>query len=129
MNWLRRFMMGRYGNDQLNVALMIFSLLILILGQVLRFSPLVWVAVILLVLCYARMFSRNTSRRYGENMKFIKFWNPIRNWFLGIRARGKDKTHRYYKCPKCKLRVRVPKGKGKIKITCPSCKTSFIKKT
>lgn len=54
MNWLRRFMMGRYGNDQLNVALMIFSLLILILGQVLRFSPLVWVAVILLVLCYAR---------------------------------------------------------------------------
>ena len=57
MNWLRRFMMGRYGNDQLNVALMIFSLLILILGQVLRFSPLVWVAVILLVLCYARMFS------------------------------------------------------------------------
>lgn len=67
MNWLRRFMMGRYGNDQLNVALMIFSLLILILGQVLRFSPLVWVAVILLVLCYARMFSRNTSRRYGEN--------------------------------------------------------------
>jgi hypothetical protein len=129
MNWLRRFMMGRYGNDQLNVALMIFALVILVLGQILRFSPLVWVAMAILVLCYIRMFSRNTSRRYQENMKFMKFWSPIRNWFLGVRMRSRDKAHRYYKCPKCKLRVRVPKGKGKIKITCPSCKTSFIKKT
>ena len=29
-------------------------------------------------------------------------------------------------CPSCKTRLRVPKGKGKLKISCPKCSHSFL---
>ena len=122
--------MGRYGPDQLGVALLIVYLLLIF------FAPLtgLWVfrllALAVLILCLFRMFSRNTAKRYQENLKFLAFWNPIKSWFQRKKARIKDsKTHRYYKCPNCKNTLRVPRGKGKIQITCPVCHTEFIKKT
>ncbi|HAB60780.1 MAG TPA: hypothetical protein DCE48_08770, partial [Lachnospiraceae bacterium] len=71
----------------------------------------------------------NTRKRYEENQKFLSFWNPIRNTFTKKVERSKDKTHRFFKCPKCSKTVRVPKGKGKICITCPICKEEFIRKS
>ena len=65
-----------------------------------------------------RVFSRNTYARYEENRKFLRFFDQL-----------KDRTHRYFSCPKCRQTVRVPRGKGKIAITCPRCKERFIKKT
>ena len=65
-----------------------------------------------------RTFSRNTYRRYQENRKFLM-----------LLARIKDRKHRYFTCPRCRQPVRVPRGKGKIAITCPKCKEKFIKKT
>lgn len=122
-------MAGRYGGDQLNIALMILYLVLAIAAQITGLWVLWIVEVLLLVYCFYRILSRNVEKRYQENLRFLKLWNPVKLWFQGIRNRSADKAHRYYHCPKCKNTLRVPKGKGKICITCPVCKTEFIKKT
>lgn len=130
LNWLRRFMMGRYGPDQLGITLMVVYLLLIFLAAITRLWPLRLVALAVLALCLIRMLSRNVSKRYAENQKFLAVWNPIKGTFMNWKARFKDsKTHRYYKCPHCKNTLRVPRDKGKIAITCPVCHTEFVKKT
>ena len=72
----------------------------------------------LLILSLFRCFSRNTYKRYQENRKYLM-----------LVQRFKDREHRYYDCPRCRQQVRVPRGKGKIAISCPRCKEKFIRKT
>ena len=128
-NWLRNFMVGRYGPDQLYVACFITAI---VLGLLSNFCGL-WMSLLsYLLLFYAlfRMFSRNISKRRRENDKFLKFWWPVRMWFIRKFQRIKSsKTYAFFKCPACKNTLRVPKGKGKIQITCPKCGERFIKKT
>ncbi len=119
---LRRFMAGRYGPDKLTTTLLWTSVVIMLVGM---FIPNATVKLLLMVVYYAlwgwsifRMLSRNTYRRYEENRKFLLFLDKI-----------KDRQHRYFNCPKCRQNVRVPRGKGKIAITCPKCKEKFIRKT
>lgn len=119
---LRRFMTGRYGTDKLNMVILCTGLAASLLS--------VWVNsalwnLIFWVLSYGLMFwaifrclSRNTYKRYQEN-----------RWFLQRLTRLKDRQNRYFNCPKCRQVVRVPRGKGKISITCPKCREKFIKKT
>ncbi len=130
MNWFRRFMIGRYGPDQLSIALIFLSFL---LSIVLLFFPstvLSYVIYVPFILFLFRTLSKNIARRREENNKFLKLWNPISAWINKKKYRLKDsKTHSYFKCPSCKQSVRVPKGKGKIRIICPKCKIEFIKKT
>ncbi len=129
MNGLRRFMYGRNGVDQLNLALLVFSVLLMVITA---FIPIYWVRLIEyvpLIWCLFRMLSKNIVARRAENYKFITIWNKVKGFFSGVSLRFKDKTHRYFKCPSCKTVVRVPKGKGKILITCPRCKTRFEKKS
>ena len=119
---LQRFMMGRYGHDRLNMALLIAGLVMSVLSMFVDN----WLLDLLLTLgSYAtliitlvRCFSRNTYKRYQENRKFLQ-----------ITGRLKDRDHRYFDCPKCRQMVRVPRGKGKISITCPRCREKFVKKT
>lgn len=118
----RRFMQGRYGNDKLNTVILIVGLIVSLL-QLLMPIPTLRLACMLLsygLLIWAmfRMLSRNTYKRYEENRKYLRFLD-----------RRKDKAHKYFDCPRCRQSVRVPKGKGKIAITCPKCKEKFIKKT
>jgi hypothetical protein len=83
-----------------------------------------------LLIGYFRVLSKNISKRYQENVRFMKLWNPTKNWILKKVNRLRDmRTHRYYKCPKCSQTLRVPKGKGKIRIFCPICKSEFRKKS
>lgn len=130
MNFLRRFMAGRYGSDQLNNAFLLLSLLLLVIEWVTRWN---WIGIFilaLLFLCYFRMFSRNIKARYAENQWFLRKWWPISNRLKNACARFQDrKTHRYFKCPQCKKRLRVPRGRGKINITCPHCRHQFIRKS
>ena len=80
--------------------------------------------------CFFRMFSRNIQARYAENEKFMRWWRPVSNRIRGAQGRFADrKTHCYFKCPECGQRLRVPKGKGKIMITCPHCHIKFDRKT
>ena len=118
----RHFMMGRYGSDKLNMAILGIGLLLIVVTMI---NPIGILDLILTGLSYAmmfwaifRMFSRNTYKRYQENRKYLLFVSRI-----------KDREHRYYHCPRCRQTVRVPRNKGKIAITCPKCKEQFIKKT
>ena len=120
--WLSRFMMGRYGTDKLGMTTLCTALALSLLGS---FIPLAPVKLVLTLGYYGlmfwtlfRMLSRNTYARYEENRKFLRFFDRL-----------KDREHRYFNCPKCQQPVRVPRGKGKIAITCPKCREKFIKKT
>lgn len=137
MNWLQKFMMGRYGVDQMNIGVLIFSMVCTFTASLTRWLLLSILGTALLAYGVFRMFSRNVSARSKENQKFLIFWNKvkgiwykIKDWFSGKKRRFADrKTHCYFSCPKCKRKLRVPKGKGKIEISCPICGTKFIKKT
>jgi len=130
MSFLHRLMAGRYGNDTLNRALFVVSLLLLGMEWLTRWRWLSPLILALLVLCYVRMFSRNIRVRYAENQKFLTWYQPFRQELHHARVRFADrKTHRYFRCPKCGLRLRVPKGRGRINISCPNCSTQFIRKS
>ena len=118
----RSFMVGRYGTDKLGLTILCTALAMSLLGS---FIPVAAVKLVLTLAYYglmiralSRMFSRNTYARYEENRKFLRFFDQL-----------KDRDHRYFSCPKCRQTVRVPRGKGKIAITCPKCREKFIKKT
>jgi hypothetical protein len=130
MDWLRRVMVGRYGVDQLSIGLLILDIVLGLVNQFVRTPVLSVLCFLILILCYVRIFSRNIQKRYEENCKFLKLINPVRYWFKKTVRRAKEsKTHCFYKCPNCRQTIRVPRGKGKIQITCPKCRTQFIKKT
>ncbi len=120
--WLRWFMAGRYGTDKLNIALLVTALILTVLSLFVRLPVL---NLLLVVASYAltayaifRCFSRNTYKRYEENRKYLR-----------LVERLKDRQHKYFDCPRCRQPVRVPRGKGKIAITCPKCKEKFIRKS
>lgn len=130
MNWLNKFMAGRYGSDQLSIALLILAAIITSIGSLTKISLLAYLSYIPLGLCFYRMLSKNETKRRMENYKFSILMSPIYSWSKKKLNIVKDsKTHRYFKCPYCKAQLRLPKGKGKIKISCPVCKKEFVKKT
>lgn len=130
MRWLQNFMQGRYGPDQLSLFLLVLYFVITLISTFLNLPILTWVSILLVVWCWFRLFSKNKYKRSGENTKFLRMVYPITSRFRKIKSRLRDrKTFKFYKCPKCKQELRVPKGKGEITITCPKCKTKFDKHT
>jgi len=124
-----RFMQGRYGNDQFNRFLMFFSIGLLILSM---FAGNIFYLLALAVMVYAyfRMFSRQIYKRSAENTKYLQIaWKVKANWSKKKNEWKQLKTHHIYKCPNCKQKIRVPRGRGKIAIRCKKCKTEFIKKS
>lgn len=126
---LQRFMIGRYGVDELNRVLSIVSILVMVLG--LFTAPLLsTLGLALFIYYYFRTFSKNIYARSGENAAFLRVRHRITRWFLNKKLRlSQQKTHRFYKCSSCKKTVRVPRGKGNIEITCPVCRNQFVKKS
>ncbi|MCH1982835.1 hypothetical protein MCG98_09685 [Ruminococcus sp. OA3] len=124
-----RFMIGRYGVDNLGRVLVYASLILLILSMFIRYRIVYILAIAALIYAYFRIFSKNVSKRYEENRKFLNLQHKISGRFSALKNQGQDKDHRYFKCPACKQKVRVPKGKGKISIRCPKCHAEFIKRT
>lgn len=128
----RRFMYGRYGTDRFNLFLTICAVAVSIAGSILSFfanrtgsaaCAVVSIALMLLsylLILYAvfRMLSRKLDKRGAENRRYMKLTVALR-----------DREHRYFRCPKCRQSVRVPRGRGKIRIRCPRCSEQFVKKT
>ena len=119
---IQRFMYGRYGHDKLNRMMLTAGVVMSLMTML---SPVWWLDLVLTIGAYAllvwslfRCFSRNHYKRYQENRKYLLMLD-----------RAKDKQNRYFDCPRCHQTVRVPRGKGKIAITCPKCREKFIKKT
>lgn len=119
---LQRFMAGRYGTDRLNMVILCAGLVASLLSVWIQAAPwnlIFWaLSYGLMIWAIFRCLSRNTYKRYREN-----------RWFLQQKDRLKDRQNRYFDCPKCRQTVRVPRGKGKIAITCPRCREKFVRKT
>ena len=131
-NALSRFMYGRNGVDQLGWASLVLVLLLDTVELIVRSKSetarmiLSTVSFLVRVWILFRMFSRNLPKRRKENAWFLtKIVNPVKN----RKARSQDKDHKYFTCPQCRTICRVPRGKGKIIITCPKCGTSIHGKT
>ena len=128
-NALYRFMYGRNGSDQLNIALLVVYLALWLVGGLIAsiFKSSVLAAIVntlmtvLAVIIFFRMLSKNLAKRRAENAKFLAWWYPVKNRLAGMKARRADKAHKYFTCRSCKTICRVPVGKGKIVITCPKC--------
>lgn len=127
---IRQFMIGRYGNDGLNQFLNIASL-VLVLGYLITRLPLLfYFGIAMLILCYYRTFSRNISKRTEENYQYYAIRDRIANKFRGLKEQWDNrKLYHYYRCPQCRQKLRVPRGRGRIQISCPRCGTQFIKKS
>lgn len=128
-----KFMEGRYGMDELSRFTDIAALILLIVSLFIKGSTgriLFYIAAVLIIWSYLRIFSRNTQKRYAENERFLSLTGRIRSGFSDRRRRKQqNKIYRYFNCPGCGQRVRVPRGKGKICITCPKCREEFIRKS
>lgn len=117
-----RFMDGRYGMDKLNSVLLWTGVILVAVAWIMPFLLAKFVlhlaSYVLMCIAIFRALSHHTYKRYRENRRFLMLVDRIR-----------DREHRYFECPRCHQPVRVPRGKGKIAITCPKCKEKFIKKT
>ncbi len=124
----QQFMYGRYGGDKFSLFLLIVALIVSIFGSF--FWPIALVADAIFIYVLFRMFSRNHAARQREYYAFLRFWTPVENWFKFQYTRFRDRNmYKYFRCPRCKQRLRAPRGKGKIQVTCQKCHNVFQIKT
>ena len=129
-NSLYRFMAGRYGTDSLNNFLLFAAIAVMLINMLTVRSPFVnLLADALIFLSLFRTLSRNIWKRQKENIKYMELTRPVRSRFSLIKKNASDKEHKYFSCPHCHQTVRVPRGHGKIEITCPRCKSTFERKS
>ena len=134
---LARLFYGRNGIDKLSTFLWVVGLILLIVSSIVRrfassgVGYAIWaLALVCIVLSFIRIFSRNISRRAAENERYLSIKNSVVNGFRGRKTRF-DQRHDYkfFKCPECKSVLRVPRGKGRIYVTCRKCGARFEAKS
>ena len=126
----RRFMAGRYGTDALNQFLSIVSIVLLLVALLSRVNLFTWVGMGVLIWCYYRTFSRTIPKRTEENYKFYTLKQQLEGKVRSLKEQWANrKLYHYYRCPQCRQKLRVPRGRGRIQISCPRCGTQFIKKS
>ena len=123
-------MQGRYGNDELNTALLMAFFVLWILSLITGVRFFYTLGVIALIYELFRMMSRNHMKRSQERLWYMKQVDKVKRFFRQIKQRwSQRKTHKFFKCKQCGVTIRVPKGKGQIEITCPKCGNKFIERT
>ena len=122
-----RFMAGRYGADQFSRFLSFVALALIVLNLFVRSNVLWILGLAALVLTYVRMFSKNFARRRKENEAYLRLKNKLTGGFRNWKKQSKDYV--FFRCPGCHAMLRVPRGKGKIRVTCRKCGNAFEKKT
>lgn len=129
---LARFMAGRNGNDQLNIFLLVVDVVLIVLSTVWKSASGVLYPLVLalLVYIYFRMFSRNVYKRREENGKYMRLKYKV-DAALRLRKERwvQRKDYKFFTCPSCRTSLRVPRHRGKVKIVCRKCGTSFFGKT
>lgn len=129
-NTIQYFMQGRYGIDRLGIFLIITGFAMTFLAGIRPLGILAFPSLAVIIFAYVRIFSKNHEKRRRELMKYERAAGKARERFsLMKRIFAERKTHKHLRCKTCKTRLRVPRGKGKIEITCPKCRTKIIKRT
>lgn len=128
-NTVQRFMSGRYGVDEFGSFLLVTGMVLAFLSLFRLFFWLSFPALAILIWTYMRIFSKNFAKRQSELAKYWAVRSRVRDKLAFWKSKIKDKNHRYYRCKLCRTVMRVPRGKGKIEITCPKCRKKIIKKT
>lgn len=137
LHWVQNIMRQANPVDELSRFLLKAGAVIGIIGILFGSSLILWMGFALVLWMYVRTFSKDRQKNYQQNRKFQSYKNRFMKRFskqsnvvqLKKARMQQRKTHRFYKCPNCKQQVRIPKGRGKVSITCPSCRTKFIKKS
>lgn len=128
MKWLRNFMYGRYGLDQLGNFLFVSYIILMVLSFV--YPPFMFICYGVIIYSMFRMFSKQYYKRRAENDWYLQKTADIKKFMKRQQNKWKyRKTHKYLKCPHCHQYLRVPKGKGEITVICPSCHQEFDKTT
>jgi hypothetical protein len=123
---LVRFMYGRYGTDQLNIALLVIYLLLLLINLYTRNIILPMFMWVILVFSLFRSLSRNIYARQRENLFFLKIWRPVKSSLaLNLRRLVEIRTNRFRRCTNCKIVLRLPRRTGKHTVRCPRCQHRF----
>ncbi len=123
-------MQGRYGQDAFTRFLLGAMLACVALNLLVGSRFLSIMAWTLLVYAYFRLFSRNHAARFAENQRYLNATAKLRYWFdQQKRLKEERKYHHIYVCPRCRQKIRIPKGKGKIMVRCPKCRHEFQKRS
>lgn len=127
---MRKFMQGRYGADPFSLFLLIAGLVISFIAQLTSLLPLSILSYFIYAYSVFRILSKNIIARRKELGFFIKFISyPKRFITLKSKQFAERKIYKYFSCPICHQKLRAPKSRGKIQVTCQKCKNSFITKT
>ena len=142
---MQDFMKDRYGVDDLSCALGALGVVLTLVGTIFNLRAVSIVALAILIVALLRSFSKNRDARRGENAAFRRMMAKLP--FVGERFGGAGsgyrgsssshggagsaeqlkrqartaKTKAFLKCPNCGTMLSVPRGKGKIIVTCPKC--------
>lgn len=128
MEKVRRFMQGRYGVDELSRFLMVLSIGMIFLGGITGNGLLNLISIVFIGIAYVRLLSRNFYRCSTQNQKYLMLRNRVTGRWSSLLKRFRErKIYRFYSCPSCSQKVRIPRGKGKVRITCPKCGAEFSK--
>ncbi len=126
---MRNFMSGRNGADQLSFTLLIAGLVLSLLSSLLRFGLLYFLGLAAYIWAMFRMFSRNVVKRRAENERFLNLRRNSKSSISQFFARLKNmKKYRYFRCPECKARLRLPRKVGEVTVTCGKCHHQFRQK-
>lgn len=122
-------MQGRYGGDKLSLTLLIAGIVFSMLTSFTQIGIFYYVGLAVYLIALFRMFSRNTAKRAAENQKFLAFFGnlsrEIRQFFVRLKN---SRKYKYFRCPQCRARLRLPRKVGEVTVTCSKCKNQFRQK-
>jgi len=128
-NFFRRLKSGQLAIDELSLFLIVFAFIMVMIIMFLNLHRFAFMAWLPLLIAYWRSFSKKKINRHKENQIFIKYFYPansfVKNTYRGVTVK---KEHTYFNCKKCIQQLRIPKKTGHVKVTCPKCSYSFVKK-
>ncbi len=127
---MARFMVQRNGMDELARFESGLAMILLLVSLFSRLNVLYLISLVVLIHMYFRMFSKNRSKRYAENQRYVTWrYQTLVKWNKWKTRLVQRKQYKFFKCPMCKQKVRVPRGHGKIEISCPKCREKFIRRS
>ncbi len=126
---LANFMAGRNGSDQLSLALLIAGIVLSLFSNISGLGILSYLGLVVYFWALFRMFSRNLAKRHAENEKYMNFRRNFKSNVSQFFVRLKNsKKYRYFRCPECKARLRLPRKVGEVTVTCGKCRHQFKQK-